>query len=67
MTIRQVEWDHPASVSLRAAQRVEIEERYGTPDSEPGPAPTGDDITAFFVAFDGDEVPLGCGGVRQLT
>lgn len=65
MIIEQVPWDHPASVSLRQAQRAEIEQRYGTPDSEPGPAPTGDDITAFFVAFDGEE-PVGCGGLREL-
>ena len=67
MRIEQVAWEHPASVSLRAAQRAEIAERYGTPDSEPGPAPTGDDITAFFVAFDDSDTPLGCGGLRQLT
>lgn len=67
MRVEAVAWDHPASVSLRAAQRTEIEERYGTPDSEPGPAPTGDDITAFFVAFDDTDTPLGCGGVRQLN
>ena len=65
MIIEQVPWDHPASVSLRQAQRAEIEQRYGTPDSEPGPAPTGDDITAFFVAFDGEK-PVGCGGLREL-
>lgn len=67
MIIQQVEWEHPASVSLRAAQRAEIEVRYGTPDSEPGPAPTASDITAFFVAFDDDGTPLGCGGLRQLN
>lgn len=66
MRIEQVEWDHPASVTLRAAQRAEIEQRYGTPDSEPGPAPTAADITAFFVAFGDDDTPLGCGGVRAL-
>jgi len=65
MRVEQVVWDHPASVSLRLAQRAEIELRYGTPDSEPGPAPTGDDITAFFVAFVDDE-PVGCGGLREL-
>lgn len=66
MRIEQVVWDHPASVSLRQAQRDEIEQRYGTPDSEPGPAPTGDDITVFYVAFGDDGEPLGCGGLRQL-
>jgi len=48
--IDAVAWDHPASVSLRAAQRAEIEQRYGTP----------------FVAFGDDGEPLGCGGLRQL-
>ena len=65
MIIEQVAWDHPASVSLRQAQRAEIEQRYGRPDSEPGPAPSGDDITAFFVAFV-DDKPVGCGGLREL-
>ena len=65
MKIEQVAWDHPASVSLRQAQRDEIEQRYRTPDSEPGPAPTGDDITAFYVAFE-NETAVGCGGLRQL-
>ncbi len=66
MQIRVVAWDHPASVSLRAAQRVEIEQRYGTPDSEPGPAPTADDITVFLVAMGDMDEPLGCGGLRQI-
>jgi GNAT superfamily N-acetyltransferase len=35
-------------------------------DSEPGPPPTADDITVFFVAFDEDGSPLGCGGLRML-
>jgi putative acetyltransferase len=65
--IEQVAWDHPASVALRQAQRDEIAIRYGTPDSEPGPAPTGDDIVAFFVALSDDGEPLGCGGLRQLN
>jgi putative acetyltransferase len=65
VNIVEVEWDDPASVSLRAAQRVEIDERYGTPDSEPGPAPSAADISVFLVAFDGDE-PIGCGGLRQI-
>lgn len=67
MKIEQVEWEHPASVTLRRAQREEIEIRYGTPDSEPGPAPTGDDIVAFYVAFSDDGLPLGCGGLRTVN
>jgi putative acetyltransferase len=63
--IRAVEWDDPAGVRLRAAQRAEISVRYGRDDSEPGPAPSASDITVFYVAFDGDE-PVACGGLRQL-
>jgi putative acetyltransferase len=63
--IRLVDWDDPASVELRAAQREEIEARYGGP-SEPGPVPTGLDVTTFFVAFADDGSPVGCGGLRQL-
>jgi GNAT superfamily N-acetyltransferase len=65
--IDEVAWDHPASVSLRQAQRDEIAIRYGTPDSEPGPAPTADDIVAFYVAFADDGAPLGCGGLRRVN
>lgn len=65
MKIVQVDFDHPASAALRQAQRDEIAIRYGRPDSEPGPAPTADDITAFFVAFDDNDNPIGCGGLRQ--
>ena len=57
MIVRSVGWDDAAGVALRAAQRVEIAERYGTDDSEPGPAPTADDITVFFVAFGDDGTP----------
>ena len=62
--VREVSWGHPDSEALRAAQRTEIEQRYGTPDSEPGPAPSADDITVFFVAYD-DGTPVGCGGLRE--
>lgn len=64
--VRQVAWDDPAAVSLRRSQRDELEVRYGTPDSEPGPAPTALDMTVFFVAFSDDDEPLGCGGLREL-
>jgi GNAT superfamily N-acetyltransferase len=60
------DWDDPDAAQLRAAQRAEIAERYGRPDSEPGPAPTADDIAYFVVATDPDGTPLGCGGLRRL-
>ena len=65
MEIRRVEWDDAASVSLRDAQQAEILSRYGEP-SEPGPAPTSADVSAFFVAFADDGTPVACGGLRQL-
>jgi GNAT superfamily N-acetyltransferase len=66
VVVRAVDWDDPAAESLRAAQRVEIAERYGRPDSEPGPAPTAADIAYFVVALDPDGTPAGCGGLRPL-
>ncbi|PJJ73492.1 acetyltransferase (GNAT) family protein [Diaminobutyricimonas aerilata] len=63
--VRAVPWDDPDAERLRAAQRAEIAERYGTPDSEPGVAPSAADITHFVVAYVGDE-PAGCGGLRRI-
>lgn len=57
-------WDDADAAMLRAAQRAEIESRYG-PDSEPGPAPSADDIAVFLVAY-ADGAPAGCGALRQL-
>jgi GNAT superfamily N-acetyltransferase len=65
LEIRAVPWEDPAGAALRTAQQAEISERYGVPDSEPGPKPTAADITVFLVAFD-DGVPVGCGGLRTL-
>jgi len=66
MIVTAVDWHDADAVALRDAQRVEIAERYGTDDSEPGPAPTADDITAFFVAYADDGTPVGCGGLRRI-
>lgn len=66
MIVREVDWADPVGEALRIAQRAELTIRYGTPDSEPGPAPTADSITVFFVAFGDDDTPLGCGGLRRL-
>ncbi len=62
--LREVSWNHPDSVELRSQQRAEVAMRYGTLDSEPGPAPTADDITVFFVAYS-HGVAVGCGGLRE--
>ncbi|OEU85458.1 GCN5 family acetyltransferase [Streptomyces abyssalis] len=66
MRIEQVAWADPDAVALRARQRVEIAERYGTPDSEPGTAPSEEDVVAFFVAYEHGGTAVGCGGLREL-
>ena len=65
ITLHPVPWDAPEAVALRAGQRAEIEERYG-PDSEPGPASSGEDVVVFLVARAGGALrPLGA-GVAEL-
>ncbi|MEE2055061.1 GNAT family N-acetyltransferase, partial [Nocardiopsis umidischolae] len=49
MRIDIVSWNDPDATALRAGQRAEIAERYGTPDSEPGTAPSAEDIAVFTV------------------
>ncbi|MER5887917.1 GNAT family N-acetyltransferase [Streptomyces sp. NPDC001941] len=66
MRIERVDWTHPHAAALRARQRAEIAERYGTPDSEPGVPPSADDIAAFFVAYEPGGTAVGCGGLRHL-
>ena len=66
MIVREVEWGHPDSVALRKAQRVDLDARYGGPESEPGPHPTAEDITVFFVAYTDEAEPIACGALRQL-
>ncbi len=66
MIVREADWADAGGESLRTAQRAELTIRYGTPDSEPGPAPTAADITVFFVAYSDDGEPVGCGGLRRL-
>ncbi|RIJ15174.1 GNAT family N-acetyltransferase, partial [Clavibacter michiganensis subsp. insidiosus] len=49
LTISRVAWDDDAATSLRAAQRAELDLRYGG-DTEPGTKPTAADMAAFLVA-----------------
>ena len=65
LELRAVPWDHPAGELLRVAQRVELTARYQDPNSEPGPLPSADDMTVYYVAFQ-DDVPVGCAGLRRL-
>ena len=66
LRISSVPFDHPDAAALRIAQRVELTARYGTPDSEPGPAPTAADTTVFLLARDPDGIAVGCGALREL-
>lgn len=65
VVLRVVPWDHPHSVELRAAQRADIDARYGG-DTEPGHRPSAADIAMFVVAYDAAGTPIGCGGFRDL-
>jgi putative acetyltransferase len=66
LRIEAVPFGHPDAAALRVAQRAELTERYGTPDSEPGPAPTAADTTVFLLARDADGTAVGCGALREL-
>ncbi|MEU9609032.1 GNAT family N-acetyltransferase [Streptomyces sp. NPDC048057] len=64
--VREVPWDDADAVALRAGQRAEIAQTYGTDDSEPGAPPSAADIAVFLVAYGPDGAALGCGGLRRL-
>ncbi|PZF88809.1 GNAT family N-acetyltransferase [Micromonospora deserti] len=66
VSVRQEPWDSADAQRLRAAQRVELDARYGNDNHEPGTPPTGESVPVFFVARDGDGAALGCGGLRFL-
>jgi GNAT superfamily N-acetyltransferase len=66
LRIESVPFDHPEAEVLRAAQHAELTVRYGTPDSEPGPAPTAADTAVFLLARDVDGAAVGCGALREL-
>ena len=59
-------WDAPDGTRLRAAQRAELDARYGCDDHEPGVAPSAADVTVFLVARSVDGAALGCGCLRRL-
>ncbi|MBG0561677.1 GNAT family N-acetyltransferase [Actinoplanes aureus] len=64
--IEQRPWDDRAGVALRAAQRAELDARYGGDDHEPGTPPSAADIDVFMVAVDAYGQPIGCGALRRL-
>ncbi|MGC9665550.1 GNAT family N-acetyltransferase [Planosporangium sp. 12N6] len=65
--IEERPWDDPTGTALRAAQRAELDERYGCDDHEPGIPPSAADIDVFLVAVHrADGSALGCGALRRL-
>jgi GNAT superfamily N-acetyltransferase len=66
VVIRQEPWDAPDAARLRAAQRTELDARYGNDDHEPGPAPSAEDVPVFVVARTRGHSAVGCGGLRFL-
>ncbi|MEU0793765.1 GNAT family N-acetyltransferase [Amycolatopsis sp. NPDC005961] len=66
IAIAAVTWDDPDAVRLRAAQRTELDARYGTDDHEPGATPTAESVAVFLVARDAEGTAVGCGGLRLL-
>jgi putative acetyltransferase len=64
--IEERAWTDPVGTALRAAQRAELDARYGCDDHEPGTAPSAADIEVFLVATAPDGRPLACGALRRL-
>ncbi|GAA2058501.1 MULTISPECIES: GNAT family N-acetyltransferase [Streptomyces] len=67
-TIEALDWNDPEGAALRAAQRAELDARYGSDDHEPGTVPSAADIDLFLVARDGGGTgaALACGALRRL-
>ncbi len=66
VTVARESFDSADASALRAAQRAELDARYGSDDHEPGPVPTADSVPVFLVARDVDGVAVACGGLRPL-
>ena len=66
VTVQARDWADPDGKRLRAAQRAELDARYGCDDHEPGTAPSAQDIAVFLVAIDPDGCARGCGALRLL-
>jgi len=65
-TIEERPWDDAAGEALRAAQRAELDARYGSDDHEPGAAPSAADIDVFLVALTAARRAIACGALRRL-
>jgi GNAT superfamily N-acetyltransferase len=65
-TIVERAWDDADGEALRAAQRTELDSRYGSDDHEPGAAPSAADIDVFLIAVTPSGRAIGCGALRRL-
>ncbi|WP_432563767.1 GNAT family N-acetyltransferase [Kineococcus sp. SYSU DK003] len=65
-TVSRAAWEAQDGVRLRAAQRAELDARYGNDDHEPGTAPTAVDVPVFLLARDPGGSAVACGGLRPL-
>jgi putative acetyltransferase len=66
-TIEPRPWDDADGAALRAAQRAELDARYGCDDHEPGTPPSAADIDLFLIAADpATGQAVGCGALRRL-
>ncbi len=66
MIVHERPWDDPAGERLRAAQRAEMAERYGTDDSDPSTPPSAADVTVFVVLEDEVGEAVACGALRAI-
>lgn len=66
VTVERVAWSHPDAERLRAAQRSELDARYGSDDHEPGVIPSADDVPVFLIAREESGLAIVCGGLRPL-
>ncbi|MBF4462476.1 MULTISPECIES: GNAT family N-acetyltransferase [unclassified Rathayibacter] len=65
-SIDEVPWTDAEAERLRAAQRRELDARYGSDDHEPGVPPSAFDVPVFVVARDETGTAVACGGLRPL-
>jgi len=66
ITVAVEPWEGTDGAALRAAQRAELDARYGSDDHEPGEPPSANTVPIFLVARDASGTAVGCGGLRPL-
>jgi len=64
LTIKQIDWSHKDACLLRDAQQAEISDLRPI---GPGVHATSANVSLFLVAYDSNNEPVGCGGLRPLA